>query len=49
MSGWLTFWSAFLIGSLVLFAGLVVVVSVRGFADIRALVQHQRDRGDAGR
>lgn len=37
MDSWLIFWTVLLIAALVVFAGLVVVVTVGGFFDIKKL------------
>ena len=47
---WKILWAAVLIGGLAVFAALAVVVSIRGFADIRSLFrsieeQHAEAKG----
>ena len=37
MSGWITFWAAFLVVGLAAFAVLSIVVSIRAWFDLRAL------------
>ena len=37
MDFWIDLWTVFFFGSLVIFAGLAVVVSIGGFFDIRSL------------
>ncbi len=48
---WEVLWAAVLIGGLAVFAVLAVVVSIRGFADIRSLFksieeQHAEEKGE---
>ena len=40
MNFWINFWTAFFIVSLVLFAGLAVVVTIGGFFNIRSLFKN---------
>ena len=40
MNFWINFWTAFFIISLVLFAGLAVVVTIGGFFNIRSLFKN---------
>ena len=37
MNFWINFWTIFFIASLVLFAGMAIVVSIGGFFNIRSL------------
>jgi len=39
MGFWMDFWTVFFFGSLVLFTGLAVVVTIGGFFDIRSLLK----------
>ena len=39
MSGWSTFWGGLLIGTLVVFLGLAIAVSIGGFSDMMALLR----------
>lgn len=39
MEFWINFWTALLIGAIVLFAGLAVVVTIGGFFDIKSLLR----------
>ena len=39
MGFWMDFWTVFFFGSLVLFAGLAVVVTIGGFFNIRSLLK----------
>ncbi len=44
MQFWITFWTVTLIGGIALFAGLVVVVAIRGIGDIRSLFESIADQ-----
>jgi len=46
MSFWIDFWTVFFLASLVLFAGVVIVVSIGGFFDIRSLFKGLTNRAD---
>lgn len=51
MDGWTSFWGWLLILVLVVFTGLVAVVGISGFRDIRELfrtidAQHEEEDGD---
>ncbi len=46
MNFWINFWTAFFIVSLVLFAGLAVVVTIGGFFNIRSLFKNLSDRSE---
>jgi len=48
MDAWATFWAWLLVLGLTLFFVLAVVVSIRGFFDVRALLASIRDRIDDG-
>ena len=37
MESWINFWGVVLIATLVIFAGLAVVISIGGFSDLKAL------------
>lgn len=37
MNGWLTFWMVWLIFAGAAFAGITVIVAIRGFYDLRAM------------
>ena len=41
---WVTFWTAFLVVSIVGYCVLVVVVSVRGFDDLRRMFDDKDER-----
>ena len=43
---WATFWGLFLAASLLIFAGLAIVVTVRGFGEARALLGRDDGQGD---
>ncbi len=43
---WLTIWTAVLLGALVLFLAIVVVVTIGGARDLRALFTSLREAGD---
>ena len=44
MDFWINFWTAFFIISLVLFAGLAIVVTIGGFFNIRSLFKNLSER-----
>ena len=44
MNFWTSFWTAFFVVSLVLFAGLAVVVTIGGFFNIRSLFKSLSER-----
>lgn len=46
MNFWINFWTAFFIISLVLFAGLAVVVTIGGFFNIRSLFKNLSGRSE---
>ena len=46
MNFWINFWTAFFIVSLVLFAGLAVVVTIGGFFNIRSLFKNLSGQSD---
>ena len=46
MGFWVNFWTIFFFASLVLFAGLAVVVSIGGFFNIRSLFKSLSTRSD---
>jgi hypothetical protein len=46
MNFWINFWTVFFIISLVLFAGLAVVVTIGGFFNIRSLFKVLTGRGE---
>ena len=46
MKFWIDFWTIFFYASLVIFAGLAVVVSIGGFFNIRSLFKSLTERGD---
>ncbi len=46
MSFWISFWTAFFVVSLVLFALLAVTVTIGGFFNIRSLFKSLSDRPD---
>ena len=48
MDNWATFWAWLLMIGLTAFFGLAVVVSIRGFFDIRALFASIRERNKDG-
>ena len=43
---WINFWTVFFIVSLVLFAGLAVVVTIGGFFNIRSLFKNLSGRSE---
>jgi len=49
MRAWELFWAVSLVISGVAFAGITVVVAVRGFADLREMFAHLREPACAGR
>jgi len=44
MDFWISFWTIFFIASLVIFAGLALVVSIGGFFNIRSLFKSLTNR-----
>ena len=46
MNFWINFWTVFFIVSLVLFAGLAIVVTIGGFFNIRSLFKNLSDRSE---
>lgn len=48
MRGWELFWAVSLVIAGVAFAGITVVVAVRGFGDLREMFAHLRERRNAG-
>ena len=46
MNFWINFWSIFFFASLVVFAGLAVVVTIGGFFNIRSLFKSLTNRAD---
>jgi hypothetical protein len=46
MRAWQYFWAASLLIAGASFAGITVVVAIRGFHDLRVLFQHLRERKD---
>ena len=51
MNFWINFWTVFFIVSLVLFAGIAVVVTIGGFFNIRSLFKNlsgRREQSDEG-
>ena len=46
MDAWAMFWSWLLAIGLTAFFGLAVIVSIRGFVDIRAMFKDLRERQD---
>lgn len=44
MNFWINFWTGFFIVSLVLFAGLAIVVTIGGFFNIRSLFKNLTER-----
>ena len=46
MRAWIIFWAASLIISGASFAGITVVVGIRGLRDLRDMFQQLRERGD---
>ena len=46
MNFWINFWTAFFIISLILFAGLAVVVTIGGFFNIRSLFKNLSRQSD---
>ncbi|MBL7152378.1 MAG: hypothetical protein ISS79_01575 [Phycisphaerae bacterium] len=46
MNFWISFWTAFFVASLVLFAALAVVVTIGGFFNIRSLFKRLAERAD---
>ncbi|MHC4104542.1 MAG: hypothetical protein ACYSR9_06350 [Planctomycetota bacterium] len=44
MNFWINFWTGFFIISLVLFAGLAIVVTIGGFFNIRSLFKNLSER-----
>ena len=46
MKFWIDFWTIFFYGSLAVFAGLAVVVSIGGFFNIRSLFKSLSERGE---
>ncbi|HXZ19981.1 MAG TPA: hypothetical protein VEG63_08525 [Candidatus Acidoferrales bacterium] len=49
MRAWELFWAAGLVISGAAFAGITVVVAVRGFSDLRDMFAHLRERRNLGR
>jgi len=45
MNFWINFWSLFFYASLVLFAGLAIVVSIGGFFNIRSMFKSMSEQG----
>ncbi len=43
---WATFWGLFLLVSLAIFAGVAIVVTVRGFGEARALLGRGDDQDE---
>jgi len=46
MNFWIYFWTGFFFASLVLFAGLAVVVTIGGFFNIRSLFKSLTERSE---
>ncbi len=46
MNFWINFWTGFFIISLVLFAGLAIVVTIGGFFNIRSLFKNLSGRSE---
>lgn len=46
MRAWQYFWAASLLIAGVSFAGITLLVAIRGFRDLRALFRHLRERKD---
>ena len=46
MNFWINFWTGFFILSLVLFAGLAIVVTIGGFFNIRSLFKNLTARSE---
>ena len=46
MDFWIKFWSIFFLVSLILFAGLAVVVTIGGFFNIRSLFKNLSERSE---
>ncbi len=46
MDAWATFWGWLLLITLIVFAGLAVVVAIRGFRDLRALLKNVETQED---
>jgi len=46
MQFWIDLWTWFFFGSLIFFAGLVVVAGIGGFFDIRSLFKDLRNQPD---
>lgn len=44
MNFWINFWTIFFIASLVLFAGMAIVVTIGGFFNIRSLFKSLSNR-----
>jgi len=48
MNAWLLVWTIFLVATLALFAGIAIVITVRGFFDVRDMLRRiARTRPDA--
>jgi len=45
MNFWINFWSFFFYASLVLFAGLAIVVAIGGFFNIRSMFKSMAEQG----
>ncbi len=46
MNFWINFWTIFFIASLVLFAGMAIVVCIGGFFNIRSLFKSLTERSE---
>ena len=44
MTFWINFWTIFFAGSLIVFAGVAIVVTIGGFFNIRSLFKSLTDR-----
>ncbi len=42
MNGWMILWTTVLLGTLTMFTGLTVAVTIGGFLDIRRMLSHLR-------
>jgi len=47
MNFWINFWTFFLFASLVIFAGLAVVVTIGGFFNIRSLFKQSASQDES--
>jgi hypothetical protein len=46
MNFWIKFWTSFFVLSIVLFAGLAIIVTIGGFFNIRSLFKNLKGRSE---